>query len=146
MVVFKTEPQAPLTTIFKHQIPYYKEYNKDKHYGVKIVFVDVETAIKWAYVKITSQIIDGDMPYIYNEDIKTRIKYDKLILYNTSRIYNVIRPLLIADGLLDKSDKGAIIISADELKKYLTGKMFKVRGLNFNDYKNARPMSSGGAE
>lgn len=146
MVVFKTEPQAPLTTIFKHQIPYYKEYNKDKHYGVKIVFVEVETAIKWAYVKITSQIIDGDMPYIYNEDIKTRIKYDKLILYNTSRIYNVIRPLLIADGLLDKSDKGAIIISADELKKYLTGKMFKVRGLNFNDYKNARPMSSGGAE
>lgn len=146
MVEFKTEPQAPLTTILKHNIPYYKEYNRDKHYTLKIVFVDIETAIKWAYLTMTSQIIDGDMPYIYNEQMKVRIKYDKLIFYNTSRIYNILRPSLIADGVLDKSDTGAIIISADELKKYLTYKMFKVRGLNFMDYKNAKPIISGGAE
>lgn len=149
MVKFKTIPQAPVPTILKHQIPYYKEYNKDKHYGVKIVFVDVETAVKWAYVCLTSQIIDGDMPYIYNEDLKVKMKYDNLVLYNTGRLYNLIRPMLIYDGYLDKYNDGAILISAEALTQYLQGKSFKVRGMNFSDYKNAKPytpVSSGDSQ
>jgi len=142
MVIFKTEPQAPLTTILKDQLQYYKEYNKDNFYVIRILFVEVDTAIKWAYVKVTSQIIDGDMPYIYNERIKITIKYDVLRITNTCIIYNILRPLLIADELLDKYNQDAILISAEELKKYLTGKEFKVRGLNFGTYKNAMPYQS----
>lgn len=137
MVKFTTEPQAPLTTILKSQISANSIFNLDKFYTIKIVFVDIELGKKYAKVFMTNQIIDGDLPYIYDDRFKFRLKDYHLRIRNYSPLWNVLRRMLIQDGFLPKTDDGAILITPIELKEYLTDNIFRIKGRNIHSYKNA---------
>lgn len=143
MVKFDTTPQAPLPTILKEQIGGINAFKENNHYKIKIVFVDVDLGRKYAKIRLTNQIIDGDMPYIYQDRFQVRIKDYHLVIYNVSPLWIILRKMLIKDGFLPKSDDGAILITPIELVEYLTNGIFTVQGRNIYGYKNAYAISSG---
>ena len=143
MVEFKTEPQAPLPTIEKFQIPSFQEWNEDSFYGIGIIFIDIEFGRKYAKIWVTNQIIDEDMNYIYQDRFQCDLKDYHLRIRNHSPIWNVLRKMLIADELLPKNNEEAILILPNELKKYLTNRAFKIQGRNLHTYKNAIPLYVG---
>lgn len=143
MVKFDTKPQAPLPTIMKEQIGGINAFKSDKHYEIKILFVDIDLGRKYARIILTNQIIDGDVPHIYQDKFQCGIKDYHLIIYNTSPLWIVLRKMLIKDGFLSSSDDGAILITPLELEEYLTNGIFRVQGRNLHGYRNANAVSSG---
>jgi hypothetical protein len=146
MVEFRTEPQAPLTTIMKSQINSYNQFNGQKHYEIKILFIDVELGRKYARIVMTNQIVDGDFPHIYEDIFKCGIKDYHLRIRNHSPLWEILRKMLIKDGFLSKSDDGAILITPIELVEYLTNRTFGVKGRNIHGYKNVYVVASGDSE
>ena len=143
MVNFKTEPQAPPTTLIKSQINSYTVFNQAKQYKIKILFVDVDLGRKYAKIIMTNQIVDGDFPHIYEDRFKFRMKDYHLRIRNHSPLWEVLRKMLITDGLIPKSDVDAILITPIELTEYLTGRTFYVQGRNLHGYKKVNAISSG---
>lgn len=143
MVQFETQPQAPRPTIDKIQIPSFSVWNSEKHYCIRILFVDVKLGRKYGRISVTNQIDDEDMPYIYLDGFKVGMKGYQLIINNHSPLWYVLRKFLIFDGLLERTNDGAILIYGNELKKYLTDRAFKIQGKNIHDYMNVTPMTSG---
>ena len=143
MVNFKTEPQAPPTTLLKSQISSYTAFNQAKQYKIKILFVDVDLGRKYAKIIMTNQIVDGDFPHIYEDRFKFRMKDYHLRIRNHSPLWEVLRKMLISDGILSKYDADAILITPIELIEYLTGRAFSVQGRNLHGYKNVNAVPVG---
>ena len=146
MVHFETEPQPPISDIYKEQLTGLQVFDQQKHYDIKIRFVDVYLGRKYAKVYLTNQIVDGDLPYIYDEKFQFLVKDFHLRIRNYSPLYQVLRRLLITDGHLPKTEDKAILITPIELKEYLTNRTFRVKGENIHSYKNVTAIPGGDSQ
>ena len=132
MVTFTTEPQPPLTTMEKHDF----NFDRMSYFDIKICFVDIYLGRKYATVFLTNQIVGGAYPHIYDDRMKFLIKDNNIRIRNSSPLYNVLKIMLVHDGLIDKMNNNAILIPTYELKKYLTDRVFRVQGRNIWTYQN----------
>ena len=146
-VVFSTVPQAPQTTIYKKdQLRYYLHLHSENLFCLKIEFVEIEMNIKWAKTWITYKAKEQyEDSQIYTEYLKLPIVDGVLKITNYTRVYNYLKPLLVVDGEMDSADNGAIVIGANEFKKYITGREFKVLGKDMLNYENATAVPLGSA-